>query len=185
VLEFFRTSTGNLLAAEATAGVGHHVALSVVGTDRLTESGYFRAKIAQESLIRESPIPYTIIHATQFFEFIKGIADGATDGDTVHLAPVLIQPMAANDVATLVVGIALGEPANDIVEVAGPEQFGLDELVRKQLQALGDPRDVVADPRAAYFGAQLSERTLVPGDGATLSSTRFEDWLSRSTDAQR
>jgi uncharacterized protein YbjT (DUF2867 family) len=185
VLEFFRTSTGNLLAAEATAGVGHHVALSVVGTDRLTESGYFRAKIAQESLIRESPIPYTIIHATQFFEFIKGIADGATDGDTVHLAPVLIQPMAADDVATLVVGIALGEPANGIVEVAGPEQFGLDELVRKQLQALGDPREVVADPRAPYFGAQLNERTLVPEDGATLSSTRYEDWLGRSTDAQR
>jgi uncharacterized protein YbjT (DUF2867 family) len=181
VLEFFRTSTTNLLTAEAAAGVGHHVALSVVGTDRLTESGYFRAKIAQEGLIRESPIPYTIIHATQFFEFIKGIADGATDGDTVHLAPVLIQPMAADDVATLVVGIALGEPVNGIVEIAGPEQFSLNELVRMHLHALGDPREVAADPKAPYFGAQLRERTLVPADGATLSSTRYEDWLRQST----
>jgi uncharacterized protein YbjT (DUF2867 family) len=180
VLEFFRTSTSNLLAAETAAGVRHHVALSVVGTDRLTESAYFRAKIAQESLIRESPIPHTIIRATQFFEFIKGIAEGPTDGDTVHLAPVLIQPMAADDVAALVVGIALGEPINGIVEVAGPEQFGLDELVRMQLQALGDSREVVTDPSALYFGAQLRERTLVPEDGATLSSTRYEDWLGQS-----
>jgi uncharacterized protein YbjT (DUF2867 family) len=181
VLEFFSTSTGNLLAAEAGAGVGHHVALSVVGTKRLTESGYFRAKIAQETLIRDSPIPYTIVHATQFFEFIKGIADGATDGDTVHLAPVLIQPMAADDVAGAVVRIALGEPIMGVVEVAGPEQFGLDDLVRKHLQALNDPRDVVADPHAPYFGAQLSERTLVPWGEATLGATRYEDWLSQST----
>jgi uncharacterized protein YbjT (DUF2867 family) len=181
VLEFFRTSSTNLLAAEAAAGVRHHVALSVVGTDRLTESGYFRAKIAQESLIRASPIPHTIIHATQFFEFIKGIADGATDGDAVHLAPVLIQPMAADDVATLVLGIALGKPINGIVEVAGPQELRLDEVVQMHLQALGDPREVVVDPSAPYFGAQLSERTLLPADGATLSYTRYEDWLGQST----
>jgi uncharacterized protein YbjT (DUF2867 family) len=181
VLEFFRTSSTNLLAAEAAAGVRHHVALSVVGTDRLTESGYFRAKIAQESLIRASPIPYTIIHATQFFEFIKGIADGATDGDTVHLAPVLIQPMAADDVATLVLGIALGKPINGIIEVAGPQELRLDEVVQMHLQALGDPREVVVDPSAPYFGAQLSERTLLPADGATLSYARYEDWLGQST----
>lgn len=180
VLEFFRTSTGHLLAAEAEAGVGHHVALSVVGTDRLTESGYFRAKIAQENLIRKSPTPHTIIHATQFFEFIKGIADGATDGDTVKLAPVLIQPMAADDVASAVVQIALDEPVNGIVEVGGPEPFALDELVRNHLQALGDPRSVIADPEAPYFGARLGERTLVPSDGATLSATRYADWLSES-----
>jgi uncharacterized protein YbjT (DUF2867 family) len=177
VLSFFETSTKNLLEAEAQAGVGHHVALSVVGTDRLTESGYFRGKIAQEKLIGESAIPYSIVHATQFFEFVKSIADGATDGTTVRLAPVLIQPVAADDVATAVGRTALGPPVNGIIEVAGPEQFRLDELIGQALQARKDPREVIADREARYFGALLSERTLVPDDGATLGEIRFGDWL--------
>jgi uncharacterized protein YbjT (DUF2867 family) len=181
VLDFFQTSTSNLLDAEATADVDHHVALSVVGTERLTESGYFRAKIAQEKLIRGSSIPYSIVHATQFFEFIKSIADAATDGNTVRLAPVLIQPMAADDVASAVGRIALGSPVNSIVEIAGPEQFHLDELIRRSLDAQNDPRQVIADPHARYFGAELGERTLVPSNGASLAETRFEDWLRRST----
>jgi uncharacterized protein YbjT (DUF2867 family) len=179
VLTFFETSTRNLLAAEAEAGVGHHVALSVVGTKRLSESGYFRAKIAQEKLIEESSIPYSIVHATQFFEFVKSIADAATEGGRVRLAPVLIQPMAADDVADAVAGIAVGPPVNGTVEVAGPEQFRLDELIRRGLRARNDPREVVADPQARYFGAELSERTLVPGDDARRGETRFEDWLSQ------
>ncbi|HXV70005.1 MAG TPA: SDR family oxidoreductase [Acidimicrobiia bacterium] len=177
VLSFFETSTKNLLEAEAQAGVAHHVALSVVGTDRLTESGYFRGKIAQEKLIGESAIPYSIVHATQFFEFVKSIADGATDGTTVRLAPVLIQPMAADDVATAVGRTAVGPPVNGIIEVAGPEQFRLDELIGQALQARKDPREVIADPKARYFGALLSERALVPDDGATLGEIRFGDWL--------
>ena len=181
VLNFFETSTGNLLDVEAAEGVAHHVALSVVGTDRLSESGYFRAKIAQEKLIQESSIPYSIVHATQFFEFIKSIADAATDGNTVRLAPVLIQPMAADDVASAVGRVALGSPVNGIVEIAGPEQFRLDELIRRSLDAQNDPRQVIADPHARYFDAELKERTLVPGDGASLAETRFEDWLSRAT----
>jgi uncharacterized protein YbjT (DUF2867 family) len=181
VLDFFRTSTSNLLDAEAAADVGHHVALSVVGTERLLESGYFRAKIAQEKLIQGSSIPYSIVHATQFFEFIKSIADGATDGNTVRLAPVLVQPMAADDVASAVGRIALGSPVNGIVEIAGPEQFRLDELIRRSLDAQNDPRQVIADPHARYFGAELRERTLVPSNGASLAETRFEDWLRRST----
>jgi uncharacterized protein YbjT (DUF2867 family) len=180
VLTFFETSTGNLLKAEAAAGVGHHVALSVVGTERLSESGYFRAKIAQEKLIRRSSIPYSIVHATQFFEFIKRIADDATDGNTVRLAPVLIQPMAAEDVASAVGRIAVGSPVNGIVEVAGPQQFRLDELIRRVLRERDDPREVITDPRARYFGAELGERTLVPGDDARLAETRFDDWLSQS-----
>jgi uncharacterized protein YbjT (DUF2867 family) len=179
VLAFFETSTRNLLEAEAAAGVGHHVALSVVGTDRLLESGYFRGKIAQEKLIEGSPIPYSIVHATQFFEFVKSIADAATDGDTVRLAPVLIQPMAAEDVAAAVGRAAVGPPVNGIIEVAGPEQFRLDEFIRRGLEARDDPRDVVADADARYFDARLDERTLVPGDDATLAETHFEDWLSR------
>jgi uncharacterized protein YbjT (DUF2867 family) len=179
VLNFFRTSTTNLLAAEAAAGVRHHVALSVVGTDRLAESGYMRAKIAQEKLIEESSIPYSIVHATQFFEFIKGIADAATDGDTVRLAPVLIQPMAAEDVATAVTKVAVGAPLNGIVEVAGPDQFRLDELVRRYLAARDDRRSVIADPSARYYGAELGERTLVPDTNATIGETRFDNWLSR------
>ncbi len=180
VLEFFETSTRNLLAAEEEAGVGHHVALSVVGTDRLSESGYFRAKIAQEKLIKESPIPHSIIHATQFFEFTKSIADAATDGNVVRLAPVLFQPMAAEDVASAVGRTAVGPPINGTIEVGGPEQFRFDEFIRKGLGARKDPREVVADPKASYFGAQLSERTLVPDDGATLAQTRFEDWLDQT-----
>jgi uncharacterized protein YbjT (DUF2867 family) len=180
VLEFFQTSTGNILKAEAAAGVKHHVALSVVGTDRLSESGYFRAKIAQEKLIRESSIPYSIVHATQFFEFIKSIADAATTGITVRLAPVLIQPMAAEDVAKAVGKTSVGAPVNGIVEVAGPEQFRLDEFIRLGLTERNDPREVVADPEARYFGAILGERTLVPESDARLAETRLEDWFKQS-----
>ena len=179
-LHFFQTSTANLLQAEAAAGVGHHVALSVVGTDRLSESGYFRAKIAQESLIGRSVIPYSIVHATQFFEFVEGIADAATEGNTVRLAPVLIQPIAADDVARAVASVSVGSPMNGIVEVAGPQQFRLDDLVRRKLSVRGDPRDVVADPRARYFGAALSERILIPGDDAALGEISFVDWLGLS-----
>jgi uncharacterized protein YbjT (DUF2867 family) len=180
VLKFFETSTRNLLAAEAGTGVRHHVALSVVGTERLTESGYFRAKIAQEKLIESSSTPYTIVHATQFFEFVKSIADAATDGNTVRLAPVLIQPMAADDVATAMARVATGAPSNGTVEVAGPEEFRLDELIEEGLSALNDQRKVIADPKARYFGARLSERTLVPGENARLGKIRFEDWLSQT-----
>jgi uncharacterized protein YbjT (DUF2867 family) len=180
VLNFFKTSTHNLLTYESVAGVGHHVALSVVGTDQLSESGYFRAKIAQEKLIKESPIPYTIVHATQFFEFLKGLADISMVGDKVHLPPVLFQPMAADDVAAAVGRIAVGQPVNGIVEIGGPEQFRLDELVRRRLATLKDPREVIADPQALYSGAKVSERTLVPGNNARLGETRFEAWLSQS-----
>jgi uncharacterized protein YbjT (DUF2867 family) len=180
VLNFFETSTNNLLSYEAAAGVRHHVALSVVGTDRLAESGYFRAKIAQEKLIRESAIPYSIVHATQFFEFLKGLADVSIVDGKVHLPPVLFQPMAADDVATAVARIAVGPPVNGIVEVGGPEQFRLDELVRRRLASLNDPREVMADPKALYSGAKISERTLVPGDNARLGETRFETWLAQS-----
>jgi uncharacterized protein YbjT (DUF2867 family) len=181
VLEFFDTSTRNLLHAETAAGVGHHVALSVVGTERLLASGYFRAKIVQEKLIRSSPIPYSIVHATQFFEFIRAIADGATDGTTVRLAPVLIQPMAADDVAAALEKVSVGVPLNNIVEIGGPEQFRLDELVRQVLSADGDHREVVADDHARYFDAELSERTLLPGQHADLTETRLQDWLTHAT----
>ncbi len=179
VLKFFETSTRNLLTNEAAAGVGHHVALSVVGTDRLSESGYFRAKIAQEKLIymHLPPIPYTIIHATQFFEFLKGLADISVVDGKVHLPPVQFQPMAADDVASGVSRVAVGPPVNGIVEIAGPDQFRVDELVRRRLASLNDPREVIADPNALYSGAKLSERTLVPGNNARLGETRFEDWL--------
>ena len=179
VMKFFETSTRNLLAAEADAGVKHHVALSVVGTDRLSESGYFRAKIAQEKLIKESSIPYSIVHATQFFEFLKGLADISADGDKVRLPHVLFQPMAADDVASGVDRIALGPPVNGIVEIAGPEQFYLDDLVRRRLAAMKDPREVIADPKAGYSGAKISERTLVPGNDARRGETRFETWLTQ------
>jgi uncharacterized protein YbjT (DUF2867 family) len=179
VMEFFTTSTTNLLAAEAEAGVRHHVALSVVGTDRLTESGYFRAKIAQEELIEDSTIPYSIVHATQFFEFVKSIADEATDGDTVRLAHVLIQPMAADDVAAAVCEIVQRPPAEGIIEIAGPEEFRLDELIRQSLTAKGDPRTVVADPKARYFGAELGERTLLPTNALHVGEIRFKDWLAK------
>ena len=178
VMEFFTTSTRNLLAAEKTAGVTHHVALSVVGTDRLPDSGYFRAKVAQENLIKESGLPYSIVHATQFFEFVKSIAAAATDGDTVRLSHALIQPIAADDVATAVARTAVGAPLNGTLEIAGPVQLGLDDLVRTGLALRGDPREVVADADAPYFGAILQERTLVPGPDATLFETTFEQWLA-------
>jgi uncharacterized protein YbjT (DUF2867 family) len=179
VLNFFTTSTRNQLAAEKEAGVGHHVALSVVGTERLAESGYFRAKIAQEKLIKESGVPYSIVHATQFFEFVKSIAQAATDGNTVRLSPALIQPMAAEDVATAVARTTVGSPQNATIEVAGPEQFGLDELIRKGLSFQGDPREVVTDPNARYFNALLQDGELLPGNEATIYNTRFEDWLNQ------
>lgn len=179
VLNFFETSTRNLLNYESAAGVKHHVALSVVGTDRLSQSGYFRAKIAQEKLIKEGSIPYSIVHATQFFEFLKGLADISMDGGKVHLPPVLFQPMAADDVAAGVATVALASPVNGLVEIAGPEQFRVDELVRRRLATLNDSREVVADPEARYAGAKLDERTLLPGKNARLGETRFETWLTQ------
>lgn len=178
-LQFFTTSTRNLIAAARTAGVKHYVALSVVGTERLGEAGYFRAKSAQEDLIKASGIPFTIVHATQFFEFIKSIASSATQGNSIRLAPVLIQPMAADDVATAVGQVAVAIPMNGIVEVAGPEQFRLDEMIREGLKARQDTREVLSDPQSRYFGAMLSERTLVPGEGARLGEMRFREWLDR------
>jgi uncharacterized protein YbjT (DUF2867 family) len=179
VMEFFTTSTGNLLAAEAAAGVAHHVALSVVGTERLTESGYFRAKLAQETLIAESSIPYSIVRATQFYEFMKRITADATDGNIVRLPPALIQPMAADDVAGAVGRVSVGAPVNGIVEVAGPAQFRLDELIRGVLTTRNDPREVVTDQQARYFGIAPSERALLPGADARLAETRFSDWLEQ------
>jgi uncharacterized protein YbjT (DUF2867 family) len=190
-MNFFTTATRNLLQYEQAAGVRHHVALSVVGTDRLakrrpsdaekTIRGYFFAKLEQEKLISESSIPFSIVHATQFFEFVKNIADASSDGTTVRLAPVLIQPMAAEDVAAAVGRIAVGAPVNGIVEVAGPQQFRLDEFVLQGLRAHNDPRTVVAAPAAGYFGVEVDERTLVPGKDARLGETRFETWLTQST----
>src|SRR5947209_9886172 len=184
VLKFFETSTRNLLSYEATAGVKHHVALSVVGTDRLCESGYFRAKIAQEKLIKESSIPYSIVQATQFFEFVKGLADISLVGDKVHLPPVLFQPMAADDVATAVASIAVGTPVNGTIEIGGPEKFRMDELVQRHLAQLGDPRAVVPDPNALYSGAKINDRTLVPENNARLSETRYETWLKQFSRAK-
>ena len=181
VMKFFETSTRNLLAAEAAAGVGHQVALSVVGTDRLLQSGYFRAKMAQENLIKRSSIPYSIVHATQFFEFMKGIADISTVANNVPLPPVLIQPMAADDVASAVARVATDPPVNSTVEVGGPEKFRLDELIRRYLAARHDPREVVTDPHARYYGVEVSEKTLVPGGDARLGETRFETWLSQQS----
>jgi uncharacterized protein YbjT (DUF2867 family) len=179
VLNFFETSTRNLLAAETRAGVRHHVALSVVGSERLQESGYFRAKMAQERLIRGSSIPFSIVHATQFYEFVKAIGDSATEGKTVRLPPALIQPLAADDVASALGKVSTGSPLNGTIEVAGPEQFRLDELLRRVLAARNDPREVVTDARARYFNATLGERTLLPGDGARIGTTNLSEWLSR------
>jgi uncharacterized protein YbjT (DUF2867 family) len=179
VLEFFETSTRNLLDAEAAAGVRHHVALSIVGAERIADSGYITAKRAQEKLITNRSIPYTIVHATQFFEFATRIADESSDGDTVRVPPVLIQPMAADDVAAAVCNVALAAPLNNTIEIGGPEPLRFEDFVRQGLRAVGDQRVVVSDPRAQYFGARLSERSLVPGDGALLGATRFDDWLSQ------
>ena len=183
VMEFFTTSTRNLLKYAAAAGVRHYVALSVVGTERIPDSGYLRAKNAQETLIKGAGIPYSIVHATQFFEFIKRIADEATDGTTVRLPHVLIQPMAADDVAKAVGRTAMGAPLNGTVEVAGPQQFRFDELIRQGLNARNDPREVVVDPHARYFGAELCERSLIPAGDARLGEIRLEEWLNQSTPA--
>ena len=180
VMEFFTTSTRNLLNAEADAGVGHHVVLSIVGTDRLPDSGYMRAKVAQEKLIKEFSIPYSIVRATQFFEFVQRIADSATEGNTVRLPSVGFQPLAADDVARVVSNVAIGSPLNGTVEVAGPERFRFDEVIRQGLSARKDQREVIADPHARYFGTELSDGSLVPSGEALLGETRFEDWLRRS-----
>jgi len=177
VLKFFETSTRNLLSYEAAAGVGHHVALSIVGAERLSESGYMRAKIAQEKLIEASSIPYSIVHATQFFEFIKSIADAATTGDQVRLAPVAFQPIAADDVAGALTKVAVSKPLNGTIEIAGPERFRFDEFIRRGLSARNDSREVIADQHARYFGAELSENSLVPVGDAQLGGTHFEEWL--------
>jgi uncharacterized protein YbjT (DUF2867 family) len=181
VMKFFETSTRNLLNQEAAAGVRHHVALSVVGSDRMLQSGYFRAKIAQENLIKGSSIPYSIVRATQFFEFVEKIADFSTDGNKARLPSALIQPMAADDVASALARIAVGAPVKGTVEIGGPEQFRLDELVRRGLAARKDLREVVTDPHGRYYGIEVSERTLIPGGDARLGETRFETWLSRQT----
>ncbi|RZL87495.1 MAG: SDR family oxidoreductase [Variovorax sp.] len=179
VLEFFELSGRNLLAAEAAAGVQHHVALSVVGTERLQESGYFRAKLAQEKLIKAARIPYTIVHATQFMEFLSGIAQGSTEGQTVRLSPALVQPIASDDVAAAMVDAALGTPVNGTIEIAGPERVGLAMLVQRYLKAIGDPRIVVADAKAPYFGVQLDDRSLTPGDNPRLGTITFDTWLAK------
>jgi uncharacterized protein YbjT (DUF2867 family) len=180
VLVFFETSGRNLLSAEAAAGVGHHVALSVVGTDRLLASGYFRAKMVQEKLIKASPIPYTIVRATQFFEFVSGIAQSATEGQTVRLPPALMQPIAADDVAAAVAEAALAEPLNGTFELAGPEPIRQDDLVRQFLAATGDARTVITDPKALYYGIEMNDQSLTPSDNPRIGPTRFEGWLRRS-----
>jgi uncharacterized protein YbjT (DUF2867 family) len=182
VLEFFEKSGRNLLAAEAAAGVRHHVALSVVGTERLLSSGYFRGKMAQEDLIKAASIPYTIVRATQFFEFVSGIAQSATEGQTVRLSPALFQPMASSDVAAFVADAAVAAPLNGMIEVAGPEPIGIDNAVRKFLSANHDARTVITDARAPYFGIQVNDQSLTPGQHPRLGSTRFEDWLENANE---
>lgn len=181
VLDFFETSGRNLLAAEAAAGVKHHVALSVVGTERLLASGYFRAKMAQETMIKSSKIPYTIVRATQFFEFVRGIAQNATEGATVRLPSVLMQPIVSDDVAAAMADVAVGGPINGMVEIAGPEQIRQDELVRQFLRATGDPRKVITDVHAHYYGIEVNDQSLVPGHNPHLGSTHFAEWLRQST----
>ncbi|WP_407518570.1 SDR family oxidoreductase [Methylobacterium oryzisoli] len=180
VMDFFTRSSRNLLAAGAEAGVRHHVALSVVGTDRLTASGYFRAKLAQEDLITAGPVPFTIVRATQFFEFLDGIAQAATRDGRVHLPSAQVQPMLSDDVAAALAEVALAAPAGGRVEIAGPEPFRMDEVIRRLLSVRGDPRPVVTDPDAAYFGVLLDERSLLPGPQARLAPTRFDAWLDRA-----
>lgn len=177
-MDFFRTSGRNLTAAEVNAGIRHHVALSVVGTERLQGSGYFRAKLAQEQIIKSSPIPYTLLHATQFFEFMRAIAQASTAGDTVRLPPVQFQPMAAEDVASAVADAALAKPVNDTIEIGGPDVFTLDEAVRKVLEFDKDPRKVIADPEAPYYGVKVTGKMLMPGARARLGPTRFDWWLT-------
>ncbi|MHA3887661.1 SDR family oxidoreductase [Stutzerimonas degradans] len=179
-LEFFETSGRNLLAAEVDAGVEHHLALSVVGTDRLPQSGYFRAKVAQETLIKASRIPYTIVRATQFFEFIGSIIDANIDGEVARLSPALMQPIAADDVSALLADLAVGAPLNGTLEIAGPDCFPIDEIARKFLVAQDDRRQVIADVHGRYFGSQLSDRSLLPGAHPRLGPTRFHNWLSRA-----
>jgi uncharacterized protein YbjT (DUF2867 family) len=180
VMEFFQTSGRNLLAAEATAGIRHHVALSVVGADRLPQSGYLRAKVAQENLIKSSGIPYTILRSTQFFEFAGGIAHSATEGQAVRLPTALMQPVASDDVSALVAKIALVAPLDHMVEIGGPELIGMDEFVRRYLKFKGDPRQVVADPHARYFGTELEEKSLTPGANPHVGEMRFDEWLKRA-----
>jgi uncharacterized protein YbjT (DUF2867 family) len=180
VLDFFRTTSRNVLAAESASGVRHHVALSVVGVDRLPDSGYMRGKLAQEEAITGAGVPFTILRATQFFEFLGRIADSSTEGDTVRLAPVLVQLESADDVAAALAEVSVGAPVNGVIELAGPEVFRFDELAQRVLRANGDARQVTADSTARYFGAELHERSLVPGDNPHLAPTRFEDWLSES-----
>jgi uncharacterized protein YbjT (DUF2867 family) len=180
VLEFFTTSTRNLLAAEAAAGVRHHVALSIVGADRLPNSGYLRAKVAQERLVEGGPVPFSIVRSTQFFEFVDSIAAAATDGATVRVSSALLQPIAADDVATAVGKVSVGPALGATIEIGGPEAIPLDELVRVALAARNDPRQVVVEPHAQYFGTELQERSLVPGPGARLGTARFANWLARS-----
>ena len=180
VLEFFERSERNLAAAEAAAGVGHHVALSVVGTERLLASGYFRAKMAQENLIKASSIPYTIVRATQFFEFVGGIAKAATEGQTVRVPAAMMRPIASDDVAAAVVDVALAEPLNSTIELAGPEPIRQDELVRQFLSTTGDPRTVITDPKALYSGAAINDQSLTPRENPRLGPTRFSEWLARS-----
>jgi uncharacterized protein YbjT (DUF2867 family) len=185
VLEFFEKSGRNLLAAEAAAHVGHHVALSVVGTDRLLASGYFRAKMAQEKLIKASSVPYTIVRATQFLEFVGGIAQAATEGQTVRVPPALMQPIAADDVAAVMADVALAKPLNGTVDLAGPEPIRQDELVRQFLTATGDSRKVTADPNALYYGLKVDDKSLTPGPNPRLGPTRFQDWLKHSLHTER
>jgi uncharacterized protein YbjT (DUF2867 family) len=179
VMDFFQTSSRNILAAEQVAGVGHHVVLSIVGADRLTESGYFRAKMAQEHAVEASTIPYSIVRASQFFEFIERLADTSTEGDAVHLAPAFVRPESADDVAATLCDVAVHEPINGIVELGGPEQFRLDELARRVLATRHDPRPVTADAGARYYGAELDRHSLTPGRNALVAPTRFEDWLGQ------
>jgi len=181
VLEFFRTAGHNLLAAETAAGVKHHIALSVVGTERLQDSGYFRGKHAQEELIRSSGIPYTIVHSTQFFEFMGAIAQSGASGQTVHLPSALFQPIASDDVADVMADVALGSPMNRMIEIAGPDRVRMSDAVTQFLKATNDPRTPVADPHALYFGIELDDSTLVPGNNPRIGRMRYDDWLKQST----
>jgi uncharacterized protein YbjT (DUF2867 family) len=184
VREFFETAGHNLLTAEAKAGVKHHIALSVVGTERLSENGYFRAKLVQEILIKASPIPYTIVHSTQFLEFLKAIADSGTVGTVTRLSPAYVQPIAADDVADAMADVALAKPLNGMMEIAGPERVRLNEIVARYLKETNDPRTVEADIHAPYFGAELNDQSLVPGEGARIGKIGFKDWLRQSQQLQ-